>query len=347
MGFRALRRAFAITVGVGLLSANAAFADVVRTDGDIVDTDLDSLVELGPVAPGTVIEIDVGFELQCGGFLHVESFQSIVLTPGIRSIPPGAAVDYTGATIDAPGAGWPVDGDLCGTPPDPVKATLPAQVTLTAPMTVDEGYLYTLSWSRAMSPAAPGDFGTLSGLTAVTFTLDVVSNTPPTLSLPAAVELEGDRTGGAVAAYTVGAADAEDDPDPVVKCTPAPGADVSLGTTTVTCSATDFGWAQDNGIIPSDRRRHHCPDTRRDARRPVPGDGGPGRSPARLRAADCDGHRRREPVGRLLAGVGRDRGGGYFQGDLHGDGRQRQRDNSLIRGLGPAVDRDLGRAGRR
>ncbi len=250
MGYRALRRAIVITVAVGLLSTGAAFADAVRTDGDIVDPDLDALVELGAVAPGTVINLAVGFELQCSGFVHVNAGQRVVVTPGARSIPPGATVDYTGTTIDPPGDRWPLDGDLCGVAPDPVRAATPARVTITAPTAPLDGYLFTLTWNRALDPVAAGDFGTFSGVTAVSFTLDVVSNTPPTLVLPVSVTLEATTVGGATATYEATAIDAEDDPDPTPVCSPAAGDFVPLGSTTVSCTVTDSGGMSATGTFP-------------------------------------------------------------------------------------------------
>jgi hypothetical protein len=61
------------------------------------------------------------------------------------------------------------------------------------------------------------------------------------LDLPSAVTLEGDTTGGALAAYAASATDAEDDPDPLPVCNPAVGAFVALGTTQVDCTVTDGG----------------------------------------------------------------------------------------------------------
>jgi hypothetical protein len=244
MGYRALRRALVVTAAVGLLSTGAAFADIVRTDGDTVDPELDGLVELGDVAPGAVLVLEVGFELQCSGFAHVNANQSVVLTPGARSIPPGAGADYGGTTIAPPGAGWPLDGDMCASTVQPVRAAGTAAVTLTAPLEADENYIYTLGWNRSLDPVATGDFGTFSGITAVTFTLNVVSTvvdtTDPVLAgMPGDLTLATSDPAGAPLVYTLPTATDDVDPAPVVSCSPAPGDVAPVGESVVTCTATD------------------------------------------------------------------------------------------------------------
>ena len=62
--------------------------------------------------------------------------------------------------------------------------------------------------------------------------------TAPSLSLPSAVVKQADGADGATVIYDAAATDAGD-PTPVVACTPASGTRFALGTTTVTCTATD------------------------------------------------------------------------------------------------------------
>ena len=63
-----------------------------------------------------------------------------------------------------------------------------------------------------------------------------VENTPPELQLPANSTVEGNTTGGAAAAYTVTATDAEDAVAPTPSCTPATGSLLPLGTNTISCT---------------------------------------------------------------------------------------------------------------
>ncbi len=67
------------------------------------------------------------------------------------------------------------------------------------------------------------------------------------LNLPDDSTVEGDTTGGAIAAYMVSASDAEDPTAPSIACSPAIGALLPLGRTTVSCSTTDSGGLTSTG----------------------------------------------------------------------------------------------------
>ena len=102
----------------------------------------------------------------------------------------------------------------------------------------------------ALFPTTTTDAGVLEGSNpSVTFILDVVVNTPPTLHLPADITVEGDTAGGAIAAYAVSATDAEDATAPSPTCSPVVGAVLPLGTTTVDCSVTDSGGLTEGGAF--------------------------------------------------------------------------------------------------
>jgi Bacterial alpha-L-rhamnosidase 6 hairpin glycosidase domain/Bacterial alpha-L-rhamnosidase C-terminal domain/Alpha-L-rhamnosidase N-terminal domain/HYR domain len=62
--------------------------------------------------------------------------------------------------------------------------------------------------------------------------------TPPVLTVPAPITVNATGPDGAVVTYVATATD-NLDPHPVVKCVPPPGAVFAIGTTTVTCTATD------------------------------------------------------------------------------------------------------------
>lgn len=70
------------------------------------------------------------------------------------------------------------------------------------------------------------------------FTVTVVDTTDPILSLPAEITAEATSAAGAAVTYVASASDLADT-DVAVQCTPASGATFALGTTTVSCSATD------------------------------------------------------------------------------------------------------------
>jgi hypothetical protein len=71
-----------------------------------------------------------------------------------------------------------------------------------------------------------------------TFKVTVVDTTPPVLDLPADITAEATSASGAEVTYTATASDLVDSDVPV-QCTPASGSTFALGTTTVSCSATD------------------------------------------------------------------------------------------------------------
>ena len=89
----------------------------------------------------------------------------------------------------------------------------------------------------------------LSLATSVGFRLSVPAtpvNTPPVLTLPDPFTVEADTTGGWIPAFSASATDAEDDPEPGVTCSPS-GPVLPIGSTTISCSATDSAGATTSG----------------------------------------------------------------------------------------------------
>jgi hypothetical protein len=84
----------------------------------------------------------------------------------------------------------------------------------------------------------------------VAFVACPVTNTPPTLVLPADFTVEATSSAGAVVNFAamVTATDAQDgDLSSSVTCTPASGSTFAIGTTTVNCSVTDAGGLSASG----------------------------------------------------------------------------------------------------
>ena len=73
--------------------------------------------------------------------------------------------------------------------------------------------------------------------TSVTFTLTVQDTTPPLIIVPATITVEASSAAGAAVSYTATAADTVG--VQTFGCSPASGSTFPIGTTTVTCSATD------------------------------------------------------------------------------------------------------------
>jgi hypothetical protein len=95
----------------------------------------------------------------------------------------------------------------------------------------------------------------------------VAWRTAPVLSLPGNLVQEGDTIGGAHAAYTVSATDAQDSPPPTPVCSPAAGTVIPLGWTTVSCTVTDSDGQSDHGTF-----RINVVDTTRPNLSGMPGD---------------------------------------------------------------------------
>jgi hypothetical protein len=250
MGSRLVRRVAVLVAALTLATAGYTTADTLLVEADVVTPTGVRISDLGEVTPGAVIERDVSFILSCSGTKHVNANQQVVLEPGAATVPVGGGeVSAAGATFPAPGSSWPADGTGCPSTPAPVKAENAATVTVTAPLVDGKDYEYLVTWTRALSPAAIGDTGTFTGGVAVTFLLDVVSNTPPVLTLPADFIVEANTTGGWTADWQPTAVDKEDDPDPTPVCTPTVGSVLPLGPTSVECSVADSKGLTDSGAL--------------------------------------------------------------------------------------------------
>jgi HYR domain len=249
MVLRPVRRALTLAIVAVLAVAGTAAADNLRADGDTVTPGAQTFVDLGEVGPSAIVTVAVGFELACTSTTHPDPGQSITLTWAAQAAPSGGAVvSATSATLGPVPAGWTTDGVSCPSPSPVLAGTTTSTVTLRAPAVPNSGYVYTIGWSRSVSPAGIDDAHALSGsFTSVAFTLAVVTNTAPVLTVPGDLTVEGDTTGGWTAAYPgVSASDAEDDPDPTPICSPAAGEVLPLGTTTVACTVTDSGGRTDS-----------------------------------------------------------------------------------------------------
>jgi hypothetical protein len=246
MHHRPLRRAIALSVVALVAFAGTAAADTARADGDVATSTIEVVADLGAVAPGEVVSVDIGLVLTCTGSAHVDPGQTV--TAGIDSANApldGAILSVTDATVGPAPADWPLDDTSCPIPAPTFTGGTPSVVTLRAPTTPGDDHRYSLMYHRSFSPFGVNDAEAIRQLTAIDIVLDVVANTPPTLILPNLAGVgtaEGDMTGGWAADWTgLGATDVEDDPDPLALCVPGAGTVLPLGTTSVTCSVTDAG----------------------------------------------------------------------------------------------------------
>ena len=239
MHHRPLRRAIAMSLGALLAFAGTAAADTMKADGD----DLTTTIDVGAVAPGTVLTVDVNFILTCASSTHVDPGQTVTASIDSAQAPEGGEVILvTDGTVVAP-ADWPAENVPCAIPAQTSSTGTPSVVTLQAPTTPRLDYTYTLMYHRSILPFGVNDDIAVRTSTSVDIVLDV--NMPPTLTLPTLAgvgTVEGNHIGGWSGPWLgLGATDFEDEPDPTASCDPAAGTVLPLGPTTVTCSVTDSG----------------------------------------------------------------------------------------------------------
>ena len=241
MDLRPLRRAGILAAAGVLVFAGLANADQASADGDLSTTAIDPTVDL-VMAPGETRTVDVGFALRCTGFNHLDPGQIATyhFSGGLEPFP-GAIGTVSEGTLGPVPADWPSEGGDCAVPAEVMTVSSPSHVVLHAPAVVGDDYEYVLMWAGVLNTPGTFDSQSLRGSPAVTFHVDVVSNTPPTITVPDDLTVEGDTTGGWTAEFTVGATDVEDAPDPTAICSTAVGDLLPLGTTTVSCSVTDSG----------------------------------------------------------------------------------------------------------
>jgi hypothetical protein len=231
---RLVKRAAALAAGMFVLSAAAVFADTIPADGDTFLPGNQALIDLGTHAPGETVTWSVNFSLVCGGTSHPA--QNAVITIQAQSLgkPLDGTISTTSTTIGPIPAAWPDSPNGCGSPLPVLPGNGPVTVTMKMPTTPGIDYNYSVIYARL---GASG----LTGSTTITFIVDVVTNTAPSLSLPGSLTAEATSAAGAAVLYSATAVDAEDNPDPTPVCSPASGATFALGSTTVNCSATDSG----------------------------------------------------------------------------------------------------------
>ncbi|HET9522284.1 MAG TPA: HYR domain-containing protein [Candidatus Limnocylindrales bacterium] len=225
-------RAGTLALAGVLAGASVAYADTVPGDANPDAAGPQPTFYLGTYLTGQSIEVPVGVSLTCAGSGHANEGETVAVALAVAGVPLDGTVTATPTTIGPVPASWPDDGAPCPSPTPVLASNGPSTVTLTMPTTPGLNQPFILLYSRSGA-------SDLTDLTLVTLRVDVIVNTPPTLTLPASLTVEGTTTGGANVSYDAGATDLEDDPEPTPVCSPASGSFFPLGPTTVTCDVTD------------------------------------------------------------------------------------------------------------
>jgi hypothetical protein len=253
MRHRVLARSLASGLAAVMAMAAIAFADTVAGDADQLTAGAQNSRYLGEVGPGAVIQVPIDFRLTCKGLSHVDPGQSVLLSVSSTTVPEGGSATATDGVVGPVPSTWADDtggSTSCPFPaPTALTASTPSVATLVAPITPGGPYDYSFMFDRTLSPAGVNDDFALTSLTAVSFSLTVVANTPPALVLPADATHEGNAPGGWLGAWSATATDAEDVPPPSPGCSPTSGSLLRLGTTTVACSVTDSGGLTTRGTF--------------------------------------------------------------------------------------------------
>ena len=240
---RVLRRAAGAAIAILLLTAVAVFADNVPADGDLATAGNQSLVPLGTALTGEVITRPVDFTLACdpASIRHVARNTTIAVDPGPTTAELDGEITATGTTIGPVPTTWPLDGTGCPSPAPTLASNGPALVTMKMPTTAGN-YTFTVMWTRNPST-------NITRFSTVSFTVVVILNTPPEITVPGNQTAEATSAAGAVVSFTASAIDAEDTPPPTPTCSPASGSTFPLGDTTVTCTVTDRVGLSDSGTF--------------------------------------------------------------------------------------------------
>ncbi|OGO58047.1 MAG: hypothetical protein A2V85_02060 [Chloroflexi bacterium RBG_16_72_14] len=231
-----VRRAAVLGLVLTLALSGIALADTVVADGDAVAGDQAS-IDLGGVAPGAVLPVDVAFRLTCQNSSHVVAGSTITVWAFDQTWPEDGSATVTDGVITVPGT-WPAPGTSCpGTGAPTVVGATPAHVVLTAPTVVGADYEFLFLFGA--DPATG-----VSNTIMFSAVMDVVEPAPRDTSAPTLSGTPGDLTvftsgTSAVVTWTDPTATDDTDPNPLVACDPASGSTFDLGTTTVTCTATD------------------------------------------------------------------------------------------------------------
>jgi hypothetical protein len=246
MRARPTRRSALLAIGTLLLAVAPVVADTVTADADVV-AGVQNSVDLGVVAPGAIIERDVTFTLACAGLNHADPGQTVTLAVDSVTIPgAGGSISATSGAIGPVPANWA--SDVNGIDACPFEMSLdsstPSHVTIVAPSTPGIDYGFTILYAKSLAPSGASDSRSLTGTTGVSFVLDVEADTPDTtppalVGVPADVTAETTDPNGLSIVYALPTATDDMDPAPVVGCTPPSASIFAVGSTVVTCTATD------------------------------------------------------------------------------------------------------------
>ncbi len=231
-----IRGAIGAAAALSLLASTVALADTIVADGDSMSAGSQTSINLGQVAAGDSRALDVNFVLTCVPGSHATPFSTISVDKLSVTKPDDGSADVSSTEVDVP-ENWPASSD-CPDTATPVTSSNPSHIVVTAPSTAGPGREFVVIF--VVSPTT----GISSSTIVFSILMDVVApapddTTPPDLSgVPDPMTVTTTGT-SAVVSWPLPTATDDTDPDPVVACSPHSGSTFPLGTTPVTCTASD------------------------------------------------------------------------------------------------------------
>jgi hypothetical protein len=230
-GIPALAAARTMAAVVLLLVTPAVVAaDALRADGDGVVPVNDTALDLGSVCSGDTVTEAILLAVAATG--HGGSGMTVYANGATVTITVSATA---GSGLSAVDPAAPIILPLTWTllPNGTISQAVSSDVTLVAGPVGSFAGSVTYSAVGARSTG-----GTLTRTGNLTVNATVVDCDPPVLTLPADMTVEATGAAGATVTYTASAVDAVDGPI-TPSCAPGSGSVFALGTTVVSCSATD------------------------------------------------------------------------------------------------------------
>ena len=211
-----------ITALLTIAGGTAALADQLVADGDTLTSGPNVSVTACGVAHAFTGSATVSFQ-GGGNTPHFAGGAVVSMTAAPSAEAVAAGITATGGTLTLP-ASWGNGGSTS------------TSISLSVPAGIATG-TYKVGMTASGNRAGGG---TLSIPDSYNVIVNCPANTPPTVSVPGTVNVEATSSAGATVTYTASANDAQDG-SLTPTCAPTSGSTFHLGSTNVTCTATDSG----------------------------------------------------------------------------------------------------------
>jgi hypothetical protein len=213
-----------ITALLTIAGGTAALADQLVTDGDTLTSGPNVSVTACGVAHAFTGSATVSFQ-GGGNTPHFAGGAIVSMTAAPSAEAVAAGITATGGTLTLP-ASWGSGG----------STSTSTSISLSVPAGIATG-TYKVGMTASGNRAGGG---TLSIPDSYNVIVNCPANTPPTVGVPGTVNVQATSSAGATVTYTASANDAQDG-SLTTTCAPTSGSTFHLGSTNVTCTATDSG----------------------------------------------------------------------------------------------------------